>query len=163
MTVVFGAAKEAAFTPLNCTADTVAKLPPESVTTVPRTPLAGANPVMSGGLEVTTKLLLVVKLVVLDVTVMGPVGAPAGTLAVICVPPPPVRVKVAATPPNLTLDALARLSPSIYTAVLIGPFEGEKLVIMGPVLLVKLVLVVKLPCGVKTSIGPVPEALEHQR
>jgi hypothetical protein len=74
------------------------------VTIVPTGPDGGVKLLMMGGVDpvVTTKLVLLVAVPSGVVTVMGPVVAPAGTVAVICVLL--LTVKVAATPLKRTAD-----------------------------------------------------------
>ena len=68
-----------AFVPLNCTAVAPAKLVPLIVTLVATGPLVGVKPVIPGGLIVNELALVAVPLAV--VTRIGPVAAPAGTVA----------------------------------------------------------------------------------
>ena len=63
------------------------------------------------------------------VTVIFPVCAPLGTVAVICVYE--FTVKVALTPPNVTLVAPVKFSPVMTTLVPGVPLVGEKLEIVG--------------------------------
>ncbi|TMF75135.1 MAG: hypothetical protein E6I18_11785 [Chloroflexi bacterium] len=57
------------------------KLVPLIWTLVPTGPLAGAKPLMVGGLAVTVKLLTLLTVPPGVVTLIGPVVAPAGTVA----------------------------------------------------------------------------------
>ena len=71
---------KAALAPLNATTVAPVKLVPPMVTLVPTGPLAGVKPVIVGG-GITVKLLALVAVPPGVVTVMGPVAAPAGTVA----------------------------------------------------------------------------------
>jgi hypothetical protein len=88
-------------------------------------------------------------------TVILPVVAPAGTVAVIFVDE--LTVKVAETPANLTAVAPVKLVPLIVTEVPTGPLFGEKDVIVGAPVAVtlKFVELVSVPPGVVTEIFPV--------
>ena len=65
-----------------------------------------------------------------EVTMIFPVFAPLGTVAVISVYESTLKL-VACTPPKAMLDAPVKLSPSMVTTVSAGPLSGEKLVIWG--------------------------------
>ena len=65
------------------------------------------------------------------VTVIAPVAAPAGTVAVICVDE--LTVKVAVVPPKRTAVAPVKFVPVITTDVPGAPLVGEKPVIVGGV------------------------------
>ena len=58
----------------------------------------------------------------------------------------------------MTLVTVVKLSPSMTTFTPAPPSVGAKSVTIGAVLLMKFELVVKLPCGEVTVIGPVPDA-----
>ena len=75
------------------------------------------------------KLLALVAVPPEVVTLIGPVVAPLGTLAVIDVAA--VTVKVALTLLNRTAVAPLKLVPLIVTLVPTGPLVGVKLVIVG--------------------------------
>jgi len=77
------------------------------------------------------------------VTVMGPVVAPAGTVAVICVAL--LTVKVAATPLKRTSVVPVKFVPVMVTEVPTGPDVGEKLVMVGGRKTTKFVLLVAVP------------------
>jgi hypothetical protein len=64
------------------------------------------------------------------ITLIGPVVAPAGTVAVICVSE--FTVYVPAVPLNMTAVASVNPLPLIVTDVPTGPLEGLKPVINGP-------------------------------
>jgi len=88
------------------------------------------------------------------VTVIGPVVAPAGTVAVICVSESSVQL-VAAVSLNLTEVAPVKLLPLMVTTVPTGPITGEKDEIVGAGVTVKLDALVAGPPPVVTPIGPV--------
>jgi hypothetical protein len=85
--------------------------------------------------EAITVLVLTVKLLVLVavplgvVTEIGPLLAPAGTVAVIC--EFELTVNVVAVPPNETAVVPVRLLPLIVTLVPVGPLVGVKPLIEG--------------------------------
>lgn len=106
---------------------------------------------------VTVKLVGLVtlpvgKLALPFVTVMGPVVAPAGTVALSCVEDTKATV-VACVPLNFTTEWLLKPTPLICTTVPTGPLPGLKPVIdsVG----VKLEALVPVPAGVVTEIVPV--------
>ncbi len=99
------------------------------------------------------KLVVLVAVPAVVVTAMGPVVAPAGTMAVILTCVLMVMV-VAVVPLNLTDEAPARLAPLMVTLAPIAPVDGVKLVIRGAT--TKLVALVAVPPGVVvTPIVPV--------
>jgi hypothetical protein len=77
--------------------------------------------------QVTVKLLLLVAVPACAVTEIGPLVAPAGTVAVIEVLLVTVRV-AASVPLNFTIAAAPKPVPVIVTDVPTGPLAGEKLV-----------------------------------
>ena len=85
------------------------------------------------------------------VTLIFPVTAPLGTVAVIRVPEFTVKT-VAFLPPKLTFDAPVNPLPVIVTGVPTGPLGGLKLVITGTTL--KVCLLVSVPPGVVTTTLP---------
>ena len=88
------------------------------------------------------------------VTLIGPVVAPLGTVAVIEVAEP--AVKLALTPLKRTAVAPLKLVPLIVTVVPTGPLAGEKLVIVGALAVTtKPLALVAVPPGVVTRIRPV--------
>ena len=101
------------------------------------------------------------KLVALDpvppevVTLILPVTAPVGTVAVICVSET-TENDVALTPPNVTLVVPFKLFPVIVTSVPTGPLAGEKLKIEGMIRNFR--LLVRVPVGVVTVMDPVVAA-----
>jgi hypothetical protein len=89
------------------------------------------------------------------VTVIGPLPAPAGTVVLICVAE--ATVKVALVPLKATAVAPLRFVPVIVTAVPAAPLAGVKPEIVGDgPATVKLLVLVAVPLGVVTVIGPVP-------
>jgi len=94
-------------------------------------------------------LLLAVPLGV--VTLILPVVAPTGTIAVILVLE--FTTKLATVVLNLTRVAPVKLVPVITTEVPTGPEVGVNLVIAG--VTVKLLVLVVVPPGVVTAMGPV--------
>src|SRR5262245_34317329 len=98
---------------------------------------------------VNAPVLVALPLVVL--TVILPVTAPTGTVAVIFVSA--FTMYVAATSPNCTDVTFLNVRPRITTLVPGGPFSGVKLVMVGATS--KFVTLVPVPDGVTTRIGPV--------
>jgi hypothetical protein len=92
-------------------------------------------------------------------TVIAPVAAPDGTVAVICVAE--LTVNVAATPPKRTAVALVKFVPVIVIAAPASPESGEKLVIVGAstggAFTVKLTLLL-VPTAFTTVTATVPAA-----
>src|SRR5205807_10070179 len=86
------------------------------------------------------------------VTLIGPLEAPAGTVAWIAVAE--VTVKFALVPLNCTAVAPVKFVPLIVTLVPAGPLLGAKLVIVGGLSTVKLLALLVVPPGVVTLIGP---------
>jgi len=117
-----------ALVPLNRTAVAVVKLVPLIVTLVPTGPLAGAKLAIVGGL-ITVKLPALLAVPAGLVTLIGPVAAPAGTVAVIALAE--FTVKLALVPLNRTAVAPVNFVPLIVTLVPTGPLLGAKLAIVG--------------------------------
>ena len=141
--------KEAA-EPLNLTEVAPVKFAPLIVTLDPITPLGGERLVMRGA---TVKLVALVATPPGVVTVMGPVSALPGTVIVIWVAES--TVKGALRPLSLTEVVLPRFVPVMATLTPIAPLPGEKLLIAGVKLTVKLFAVVTVPPAVVTAMGPV--------
>ena len=100
---------------------------PLIVTAAPAMPLAGVNPVIVGAppFVPTVKFELLVAEPLVFATVIGPVPAPDGTDAMICVEV--ADVTVVAVPLNCTVfcDAVVlKPVPLIVTAVPTGPVRG---------------------------------------
>jgi hypothetical protein len=88
------------------------------------------------------------------VTLILPVTAPTGTIAVIWVAE--FTTKLALMPPNRTAVAPVKAVPVIVTAVPVLPLVGEKDVIVGAgTVTVKFAALVAVPPGVVTVIFPV--------
>jgi hypothetical protein len=91
------------------------------------------------------------------VTVIEPLRAPGGTVAVS--EALETTVKVAVVPPNVTLVVPVKLAPLIVTFVPTGPLVGVNDEIVGAgggaVVTVNAVALVAVPPGVVTTIGPV--------
>ena len=107
----------------------VSKFVPVIVTAVPAVPIVGVNPVIVGAPvpAVTVNGVLLVAEPPGAVTVIGPVVAPAGTLATICVAV--AEVTVPAVPLNVTVFWLAVVLnpvPLMVTEVPTGPLFGVK-------------------------------------
>src|SRR5262245_1936038 len=134
--------------PLNLTAVAPVKFIPFTTTLAPAAPVVGENPVIRGP---TAKLVALAAVPPGVATVIGPVVAFAGTVAVICVLV--LTVKGAARPLNLTAVAPVKVRPEIVTAVPGAPAVGESAVIVGAT--AKLLVLVPLPAGVVTPILPV--------
>jgi hypothetical protein len=143
--------KLAAAVPLNPTALAPVKLVPVITTLVPAGPPAGEKPEIVGG-RTTVNELALVAVPPGVVTEMGPVVAPAGTAAVICVEESTLKL-TAPVPLNATSVAPVRLVPVITTLVPTGPVAGEKFEIAGAT--AKLLVLAAVPPGVVTEIGPV--------
>src|SRR2546427_13290492 len=100
----------------------------------------------------TVKLLALLAVPAEVVTLIGPVVAPAGTLAVIVVAEP--TVKLALVPLNSTAVAVVKFVPLIVTLVPTGPLAGAKLAIVGGLITVKLPALLAVPPGVVTLMVP---------
>ena len=106
----------AAATPLKLTVEPGRKFVPLIVTLAPTPALAGVNETMEGAPEPvsTRKLPALVTVPLGAVTLTGPVLAPTGTVAVICVSE--FTVKTAFTPLKLTTLVPVKPLPVIVTA-----------------------------------------------
>ncbi|MDP9359858.1 MAG: hypothetical protein M3P29_00245, partial [Acidobacteriota bacterium] len=142
-----------ALMPLNFTAVAPVKPEPVTVTDVPAAPLEGVKEVIEGG-AVTLKLPALLPVPDAVVTLTGPMPAPAGAIAVICVSLSTVN-DVALTPLNFTAVAPVKALPPIVTLVPAGPLAGLMDDTSGGGMIVKLVLLVPVPADVVTLIGPV--------
>jgi hypothetical protein len=119
--------------PLNPTAVAPLKFVPLMVTLVPAAPLVGENELIvgaGGGAPVTVKLVGLVAVPPGVVTVIGPLVAPLGTFAVICVLDTIVKV-VSETPLNRTAVAPVKFVPVIVTLESAAPLVGENELIVG--------------------------------
>ncbi|HKZ75432.1 MAG TPA: hypothetical protein VJ259_02085, partial [Actinomycetota bacterium] len=140
----------------NLTAVAPVKFVPSITTSAPTGPEVGENDVIVGApAAVTVKFWALVPVPPGVVTLIFPVVAPEGTVAVICVPVLTVNV-VAAVLLNVTAVAPVKLVPVITTGVPTGPLVGLKLVTVGaPANTVKFEELVSVPFGVVTVMGPV--------
>ena len=134
--------------PLNRTAVAPVKLVPVIVTLLPTAPLVGVKLAIVGA---TRKLVALVAVPAGDVTLSGPVVAPAGTVVWIAVSD--VTVNVALTPLNATAVAPLKLVPLTVTLIPTAPLVGAKLVIFGST--TKEVALVAVPPGAVTFSRPV--------
>jgi len=141
-----------AFVPLNFTAVAPVNAVPVIVTLAPTSPLVGEKLVMVGG-NTTVKLLALVAVPPGVVTLIVPVVAPAGTVAVICVAE--LTVNVAVVPLNFTAVAPVYAVPVTVTLAPTAPLLGEKLVIEGGGITVKELALVPVPPAVVTLMVPV--------
>jgi hypothetical protein len=138
-------------TPLNFTAVAPANPLPLIRTEVPTGPLVGENEEIVGAaaVVVTVKFVALVAVPPGVVTVIFPVTAPLGTIAVIRVPAPFTENVPADTPPNVTAVAPVKPDPLIVTEVPTGPLVGENDEIVGAdaheELTVKSALLVSVP------------------
>jgi len=87
------------------------------------------------------------------VTVMGPLVAPVGTMALSWVAE--IKLKLAATPLNLTAEVPVKLSPRIVTVAPTPPEVGLKLVMRGRLMRVKFSVLVEAAKPLKTRTTPV--------
>ena len=146
---------KAAATPLNVTDVAPVKFEPLISTEVPTGPEVGENELIAGADPVETwKFCALVAVPAGVVTVMRPVVAPEGTVAVIL--PDQFTVKAAATPLNVTSVAPSKFDPLITTEVPTGPEFGEnELIVGGALFTVKSEPLVAVPAGVVTLMRPV--------
>ncbi len=127
------------------------KFVPLMVTLVPTEPLVGVKLVTVGGL-MSVKLPVLLAVPAEVVTLIGPLVAPVGTVAVIVVAEP--TVKLALAPLNSTALAPVKFVPLIETLVPAGPLVGVKLEMVGGLMTVKLSVLLAVPAEVVTLIGP---------
>jgi hypothetical protein len=138
-------------TPPNNTEVAFENVVPVSVTSEPGAPLAGVN-------ELTTGKLVMIKSVPLTptptllLTLMGPLVAPAGTVARICVSES--IVNVADSPLNATSLALVNALPVMVTSVPVKPPAGVNDVIVGGSSMMKSVALNPVAAALVTLIGP---------
>jgi hypothetical protein len=141
---------------LNFTSVAPVRLVPVMTTEVPTGPLIGTKEVIVGaGTVVTVKFTALVAVPSGVVTLIFPVVAPFGTVAVIWLSE--FTVKAAEVAPNFTELAPVNPVPLIVTRVPTGPLVGEKPVMVGGVgpVTVKSWALVAVPEGVVTAIFPV--------
>ena len=106
----------------------VLKLVPVMVTVVPSAPLAGVKLVMVG-LPTTVKSDVLVMSTPLEVTVIGPVAAPDGTVVVMLVEE--LNVAGVETVLNFTLTGVVKFVPVMSTGAPDAPLAGLNPVIVG--------------------------------
>ena len=119
-----------AATPLKVTLLAPVKLVPVRVTVAPTAAEAGAKEVTVGA-GITVKLVAEVAVPPGVVTAIGPLVAPAGTVAAICVSV--FTVNLALTPLKVTLLAPGKFAPVRVTVAPTPADVGEKLVSVGGV------------------------------
>jgi len=141
--------------PLNFTLEAVLKFVPVMVTDIPGPALVGVNEVIvGGGTKVKAPPLVAVPPRVVRVTF--PVD-PLPTFAVSEVKLMTVN-DAAVVPPNATLLTPLKLVPVMVTTISVGPLLGVNAVIVGGGgMTVKFVVLVAVPPGVITLIGPLVE------
>ena len=147
------ATKPLAATPLNVTCVASSKKLPVSTTTVPAGPAAGANDVTTGA-SITVKLVADVPVATGVVTLMGPVVAPAGTVAVIWVAEFTAKPG-AKVPLNRTCEAAEKPVPVMTTAAPTAPAVGAKLVMTGGAPTTNGAAEVPVPVGATAVMVPV--------
>jgi hypothetical protein len=137
---------------LNFTAVAPVKLDPVMTTTAPAGAIVGEKLVIKGSTE---KLVELVAVPAGLVTLILPVVAPIGAVAVIDVAETTVKV-IALTPLKLTAVAPVKFVPVMETDAPTAPLVGvndEMVGALNPVT-VKLLALVAVPAGATTLIGP---------
>jgi hypothetical protein len=119
-------------------------------TLVPGGPLVGVNDPIVG---VTANELVLEAVPAAVVTVTGPVAAPGGTCAVMSVDELTTKLG-SAVPSKVTLVAPVRLVPRMSTLVASGPPVGENEPIVGGGTTVNAAVLVPVPLGVVSEMGP---------
>src|SRR5262245_2467146 len=104
------------------------------------------------GATITVKLPALVVVAAELVTERVPLVAPGGTAALISVSA--ATVKLAVAPLNLTALAEVKLVPWIWTGTPVGALVGEKNVIVGATITVKLPALVAVAAGLVTERVP---------
>jgi hypothetical protein len=147
-----------AFSPSKRTVIVPLKPVPVMTTVEPTGPFEGVNAEIVGAPGVIVKFVPLVAVPFAVTTVMRPVVAPAGTVAVIRVEL--FTVKLALTPSKRTADTSVKFVPLICTDVPGAPLVGVKEVIVGGLAVTtKAELLVPVPRGVTTWIAPVSAVL----
>lgn len=123
---------------------------PVTITFVPGKPLAGEKLAILGN---TIKLVALLALPDELVTLIGPVVAPTGTVAIMEVAVATLNVAVL-TPLNETEDAPVKFVPVSVTLMPAAPLVGVNDVMVGGVVTVKLVALMAVPLAVVTLILP---------
>lgn len=134
------------------TVDALARFNPVMVTWVPFGPVVGVKLVMVGGMSTVNELALV-PIPVTVVTLIWPLTAPGGTVALIC--PSLTTVKLAAVPANFTEDAPVSPVPLMVMLAPTTPEVGLKPVTAGAGPTVNGVALVPVPVTAVTEICPV--------
>src|SRR5205814_10567765 len=111
-------------------------------------PAAWSIVTVGGVVSPTVKLAALLAVPPGVVTLIGPLVAPAGTVAVIAVAE--LTVKLALVPLNSTAEAPVKLVPLMVTLVPTGPLPGVKLEIVGGLMTVKLAALLAVPSEVVT-------------
>jgi hypothetical protein len=150
--VEFNTVTPVEFTPLKLTVGVPLKLVPFTVTKVPVPPELGLKPVTVGGV-VTVKLVPLVPVPDPFTTVIAPVLAPDGTVALMLVVL--FTVYTASVPLNLTLVTAVKLLPVMLTLVPTGPVPGVKLLTVGAGITVNELPLLAEPAGLVTLTNPV--------
>ena len=140
-------------TPLKVTLVAPVKVEPVIVTGVPFDPLVGEKELIFGS---TVKLVELVALPTVLVTLIGPLVAPLGTLALSWVSEIPLK-DAAGVPLKATAVVPVKWVPVMVTIFPTAPRTGEKELIVGAAVAVtvKAVELVAVPSGVFTLILPV--------
>jgi hypothetical protein len=139
--------------PLNLTVVLDVKCVPLIVTTVPVVPAVGVNEVIVGATLVTVKFVPLVTEPPDAVTLIGPVVAAVGTIAVSDVVE--FTVTVVGTLLKKTATDPVKFVPVIVTDVPVGPLVGVNDVMVGAGMTVKFAALVAVPPNVVTEIFPV--------
>jgi hypothetical protein len=150
------AQKVVAAVPLMLTPVVPVKFVPVSVTVQPADPLAGEKLLIVGApAEAGVKLLLLQAVLFGVFTLIQPLSAPPGTVAVICVSE--FTVKLAGTRKKVTAAAPVKLVPVIVTVVPIVPLAGANELMCG--FTVKLAADAAEPKELVSVIGPLAAPL----
>src|SRR5436190_2076180 len=91
------------------------------------------------------------------VTLIGPLVAPAGTVAVIAVAEPTVKLEL--VPLNSTALAPVKLVPLIVTLAPTGPLPGVKLVMVGGLALETVMVTLAVTGTLPLTVDPSAEAV----
>jgi hypothetical protein len=124
------------------------------VTCVPSGPVVGLKLLMTGGGGITVNELPLAPVPVTVVTLIKPLVAPPGTVALICPSLSTLNV-VAAVPLNFTAVVAEKPLPLMEMFAPTRPEAGAKLVTAGGTPTMKFVPLVPVPVAVVTEIAPV--------
>ena len=128
------------------------KFPPKMLTVVPIAAAVGENPVIKGVVEMT-KLLVLTLVPALVMTVIGPVTAPEGTVALTSVKATTLPWTEAFWPLKTTVvPFVTKFAPLMKTRVPAAPLGGEKPAMTGATC--KLAALVAEAEAVSTCSGP---------